>query len=133
MWNPRPTFDDRDAEILATRAAALMKNPINVGDFVRFADGVTRRISYIWTDEHGAHLPNGIQTSAGGSYYLGSCYVSFSGALFNGVPFESLTDTGDTHDGDVWFFHHDYHTANNGVHCTAKFRVWTCSLPAERC
>lgn len=133
----RPTIDDRDRQILAERGAALMKNPINVGDFVTFADGVTRRVSYIWRDEHDQHLPNGVQTSAGGSYYLGGdaewAYVSMSGSLYSGVPFESLTDTGDTFDGDVWIFHHDYRTAHNGVHGTVKFRVWRCSLPAERC
>ncbi len=133
-----PKFDERDAEILTTRSAALMNNPINVGDFVRFADGTTRRISYIWTDGEGNMLPNAIQTSAGGSFYLGKldnggAYVSFSGSLYRGAPFESLTDTGDTFDGDVWFFHHDYATAHNGVHCRAKFRVWRCNLPAEKC
>lgn len=126
----RPTFDDRDAKILAERQAAIMKNPINVGDFVRFADGVVRRISYIWTDERGAHLRNGIQTSAGGSFYLSNHHVGFSGSLHRGVDFSTLVDTGDTHDGDVWFFHHDFHTAHNGVHCAAKFRVWRCNLPS---
>jgi hypothetical protein len=129
----RPTFDERDEEIRARRSVSLTKNPINVGDFIRFACGTTRRVSYIWTDEHGKILPAGIQTSAGGSYYLADGYVSFSGALYAGVPFESLVDTGDLHDGDVWFFHHDFATAHNGVHTTAKFRVWCCNLPAERC
>ncbi len=131
MWDPRPKFDERDAEIVATRAATLAANPINVGDFIRFADGTTRRVSYIWPGDDDA--PGSIQTSAGGSYYLGDGYVSFSGALFIGVPFASLTDTGDTFDGDVWIFHHDHACAHNGVHTTIKFRVWHCNLPAERC
>lgn len=134
----RPTFDQRDGEILAARQAGLMKNPINVGDFITFKNGVTRRVSYIWTDEHGEHLKNGIQTSAGGSFYLGKlddggAYVSFSGTLYSGVDFSTLEDTGDLHDGDVWFFHHDFSMAHNGVHCAAKFRVWRCNLDAERC
>lgn len=133
----RPTIDDRDRQIFAELGAALMKNRINCGDFITFADGVTRRVSYIWTDEHGDFLPGAIQTSAGGSYHLAGdaehSFVSFSGSLFWGVPFESLTDTGDTFDGDCWIFHHGFAGAHRDVHSTVKFRVWRCSLPSERC
>lgn len=131
-----PKFDERDAEILKQRNASLWTNVINVGDFVRFADGIIRRVSYIWPDISGDdthHRPGSIQTSAGGSYYLGDGYVSFSGTLYNGVPFETLTLSEDRHDGDVWFFHHDYAQAHHGVHCSAKFRIWRCSLNSERC
>lgn len=123
----RPQFDERDADILRARTASLAANPINVGDFVTFSDGTTRRVSYIWVWDD---KPQSIQTSHSGSFYLGDGYVSFSGALFNGVPFESLTDTGDMHDGRVWFFHHDFAERDNGVECTAKFRVWRCSAEA---
>lgn len=125
-----PQFDERDAEILRERAASLLANKINVGDFVRFADGVARRVSYIWTDEHGEIFS--VQTSGGGSFYLADGFVSFSGSLYHGVPFESLTDTGDRHDGDVWFFHHDFPGAGCGVACVAKFRIWTCNTEAPQ-
>lgn len=123
----RPQFDERDAEILRAREASLDANPINPGDFVTFADGTTRRVSYVWTYED---KPQSIQTSHSGSWYLGDGYVSFSGSLYNGVPFESLTDTGDKHDGDAWFFHHDYACADNGVQVAVKFRVWRCNQEA---
>jgi hypothetical protein len=132
----RPTFSERDGEILARRAAQLAENPINVGDFVRFADGVVRRVSYIWpdiSDDDSHHRPGSIQTTDGGSFYLGDGYVSFSGSLYIGVPFNTLTNTGDTHDGQAWFFHHDHACADNGVYFTTKFRVWHCSLKSERC
>lgn len=118
----RPTFDQRDEEIRTRRAASLLANPINVGDFVTFLDGTTRRVSYVWPGDD--DKPGSIQTSDEGSFYLGDGYVSFSGSLRQGVPFATLADTGDTHDGSVWFFHHDYHQAHNGVDATVKFRVW---------
>lgn len=130
----RPTIDDRDRQIFAERGAALMKNPINVGDFITFADGVTRRVSYIWDFGEG---PESIQTSAGGSYHLaGDAETGRRGRAnprTTRTRAESLTDTGDTFDGDVWIFHHGFAGAHRGVHSTVKFRVWRCSLPAERC
>src|SRR5216117_3642018 len=100
----RPAFDERDAEILAKRIAMLdeITGP-RTGDFVIFADDVTRRISYIWRDEHGAAFS--VQTSDGGTYYLGEGYVSMSGSLFSGVKPETLTLTDERRDGRVWFFH----------------------------
>lgn len=130
QWN---RLDDHDREIIAKRGAALLANgdPINPGDFITFACGTTRRVSYVWID--GDEGVKAVQTSDGGSWYLGDGYVSFSGALYTGVPFETLTDTGDTFDGDVWIFHHDHHCADNGVHSTTKFRVWRCSMEAPKC
>lgn len=131
----RPWFDKRDAAILEERAALLAANPINVGDFVRFADGIARRVSYIMTesgDDVANSKPEWIQTSDSGSFYLGDGYVSFSGSLYVGVPFASLVDTGDTFDGRVWFFHHDFAMADNGVECSTKFRIWRCDRVAER-
>lgn len=56
--------DERDAAMLAERIVALDKIPgFRVGDYVEFANGVTRRISHIWDD--------GPQTSDSGSYFLG--------------------------------------------------------------
>jgi hypothetical protein len=126
-----PEFDDRDQAILDERIAAYDEIPgPRVGDFVVFANDVTRRISYIWRDENDVVLS--VQTSDGGSYYLGKGYVSMSGSLYNGVKAETLTETDEKRDGRVWFFHHDWSTAHNGVDTTMPFRVFTCTEPATR-
>lgn len=117
-------LDERDRVILDERTAALDKHPgIRVGDFVRFADGATRRVSYLW--------PHGAQTSDGGSYYLGHGYVSMSGSLYSPVKLDTLTLTRETRPGAVWFFHHDHFTAHNGVHANIPFRLYECSLPTQ--
>jgi hypothetical protein len=124
-------LDDRDATILAERIAMYDEIPgPRVGDFVTFADGVTRRISYIWRDEH--DVPFSAQTSDGGSYHLGNGYVSMSGGLYAGVKPETLTLTDQQRDGRVWFFHHDHWTAHNDIHVTMPFRVFSCSAHAPR-
>lgn len=127
-----PNFDEKDAHILAERVAALnaRRESLRVGDWVIFADGVERRISYIWADEN--DVPFSVQTSKGGSFYLGDGYVSFSGSLFKPVKPETLTLTGDVRKGSVWFFHHDYSTAHNGVYAEMDFRVFKCSEDAPK-
>jgi hypothetical protein len=123
-----PTLDDRDLESFADRAAklAVTLDP-QVGDFIEFADGIMRRISYIW------HLDDGnrAQTSDGGSFYLGDGYVSFSGSLYPGVPVSSLNAANLMGPGRVWIFHHDHHTAHNRVEFFVPFRVWTSCLRAN--
>jgi hypothetical protein len=118
-------LDERDQEILATRIIALNAVPgPRVGDWVEFADRVTRRISYIW--------PDGVQTSDGGTYYLGVGYVSMSGSLHHIVPLTSLKRVKETRPGSVWFFHHDYPAADGGVDTSISFRVYVCALAAPR-
>jgi hypothetical protein len=87
-------LDDRDKAILAARVAAFdpTEGP-RVGDYVCFADGVTRRISYVWPDD--------IQTSDDGSFYLGKGYMSFSGVLYTHMPTETLTLTKGTRDASA--------------------------------
>ena len=122
-------LDERDTQILRERRAALVAiGGPREGDWVRFADGTERRISYIWRDEHG--VPFNVQTSRGGSFYLGDGHVSFSGSLFDGIKPETLTQTYEHRDGAVWFFHHDQRQAHNGVDAVIPFRVYECSLPA---
>jgi hypothetical protein len=124
-------LDDRDQEILAHRVGLLNKvEGPRVGDFVTFSNGVERRISYIWRDEQGTLL--NVQTSDGGSYYLGDSYVSMSGGLFPGVKPETLALTDSKREGSVWFFHHDLWIAHNGVGATLEFRVFTCTQEAPR-
>ena len=124
----RGTLDDRDREILSTRAFLFWARHFgpSVGDYVDFADGVTRRISHVWTF---GDLT--VQTSDGGSFYLGEGYCSFSGGLHPGVAMDTLALTGAMREGAVWFFHHDYTTAHNGVYTSMPFAVYTCSLPSN--
>lgn len=120
-----PEFDDKDAAILTERVATLdaVSGP-RVGDYVIFLDGTERRISHIWGD---GQSTDSVQTSDGGSYYLGNGYVSMSGSLYSGVKPETLMDTGEKRDGSVWFFHHDYATAGGRVYTTMPFRVFRCT------
>lgn len=128
-----PEFDDRDREILAERVAMLneVEGP-REGDFVIFvADDITRRISYIWRDEHG--IAFNVQTSDGASYYLGgNGWVSVSGSHYSGVKPETLTPTDQVREGSVWFFHHDAAGADCGVYASMDFRVYTCTQEAPQ-
>jgi hypothetical protein len=152
------TADERDEALVDARMAMLdrIRGP-RVGDYVRFADGTERRISYHWRsspsrkDEgctcevgdaveyhgHRDHCPaepwdGGCQTSDGGSFYLGDGYVSMSGSLYPCVPTSSLVLTEETKHGSVWIFHHDHACAHNGVHFEREFRVYTCDQEAPR-
>jgi hypothetical protein len=130
MYGIPPELDDQDREIIAARMAALSERPgYRVGDYVEFADGVTRRISYVW-DWEGE--PPGVQTSDGGSWHLGNGSVSFSGSLYVSVPGDSLTDTGSTRKGSVWIEHHGYLCAGSAVYSSEDFRVFRCPLDAPR-
>lgn len=127
--NVSPVLDERDTAILARRTAMLdADTDLRVGDFVRFADGTLRRVSHIWRDEQ--DRPESVQTSNGGTYYLGDGYVSMSGGLYRGVPASTLSLTAESRDGWVWFFHHDWTRAHNGVDVMVPFRVYECSLAA---
>jgi hypothetical protein len=118
-------LDDRDQAILSARVAAFdpTEGP-REGDYVDFADGVTRWISYVW--------PNDVQTSDDGSFYLGDGYMSFSGALYMPVPTKTLTLTETTREASAWFFHHDHRTAHNGVDVRVSMRVWISSAKAPK-
>lgn len=118
-----PTFDDRDATILAKRAALLDAIPgPRVGDWIRFEDGSLYRISHLWV---WGDPDDGAQISEGGSWYLGEGYVSFSGALYPSIPLTTLTRTDETRPGSVWFFHHNVSGAGRGVYASLPFRVYT--------
>jgi hypothetical protein len=125
----RNTLDDKDAQIVQRRSDTLIaQSEPDVGDFVIFADGVERRISHVWNweDDHD------IQTSDGGSWYLGEGYCSFSGGLFTSVKASTLVNTGTTRPGSVWIFHHDFATAHNGIDTQIEFKVWKCGEVAPR-
>lgn len=126
-----PQFDDVDRDIVARRVARREnKSGPRVGDFIRFVDDVTRRISHIWGDGSDPKY-DGLQTSSNGSYHLcESGHLNFSGSLYPPVPFDSLQLTDTTRMGRAWIFHHDHWTAHNDVVVEIPCRVYVCSLPA---
>lgn len=124
-------LDQKDKEILTARVAAFDPNQgPRVGDYVDFADGISRLISHVWED--GPGWLGGVQTSDGGSFYLGDGYMSFSGSLYNSVPHETLTLTEGTRVTGAWFFHHNWHTADNGVEVMVPMRVWKSTAIAPK-
>lgn len=128
-YDRRPELDDRDRAIIASRLAAFDGEPdVRIGDYVEFADGVTRRVSHVFPREWGDDY--GVQTSDGGSFYLDEGFVSFSGSLYSAVPHRTLTPTEHRRPGRVWIFHHDWPGRDNGVHDEIPFRVYACSEEA---
>ena len=116
-FDPRPTFDERDTEILQAREAAYnARQGPRVGDFIRRQDGQLARFSHDWGD--------GLQSSAGGSFYLGNGYGSFSGSLDPMIPQDRIQPTGELLLGWFWFFHHDFAGAGRGVNCEMLCRVY---------
>jgi len=124
-------LDERDRQILWERrhSIELTEEP-RCGDYVEFADGITRRVSHVY----GADWDDmaGVQTSDGGSFYLGNGYVSFSGSLYPSVSMTTLTLTGQQRAGSAWFFHHDWAMRDNGVDVTIPFRVYRSTANAPR-
>ena len=138
--------DERDALIVAARAETYdtIRGP-RVGDFVTFADGVTRRISHVWpADWHDdgiariqtSDLPGGDEPCRSGSFYLGDGYISYSGGLHGSVKADTLTETGDGESygtpGTIWIFHHDEWGAGRAVTRSMLFRAFTCTEEAPR-
>jgi hypothetical protein len=126
-----PALDAIDIALIAERMDAIDSHdgPL-VGDYMVFADGVERRVSYHWTD--GTGWDGGCQTSDGGRFHLTSCGCSFSGSLYPCVPTDSLTLTDEYRDGEAWIFHHDRRAAGNGVEFVTGFRVYRSSENAPR-
>ena len=129
IYDRRPELDDRDRGIIARRLAAFDQElDIRIGDYVDFADGVTRRVSHVYPREWGDDY--GVQTSDGGSFYLDKGHISFSGLLQGPVPRATLTLTEQRRPGRIWIFHHDWQEAGNGVDDEIPFRVYHCSEEA---
>jgi len=125
-----PTFDRRDQAIVAARAASLdADGEPRVGDYVVFADGVTRRIGERF-DFGTGEMPD-IQTAAvEGSFHLCAGYVRHGGSLHLPVHRSTLTRTDEQCDGRVWIFHHGHSGAGRDVSTRIPFRVYTCCLDA---
>lgn len=124
----RPTLDDRDRALIAALAALFDQCPgPRIGDFMDFGQ-VSPRVSHVWRLNTGDE----VQTSDGGSFYLGEGYCSFSGGLYIAVKVNALTPTAETREGDAWLFHHNQPMADNGVYFHIPFRVYRCALDAPR-
>jgi hypothetical protein len=78
--------------------------------------GELERFSHDWGD--------GLQTSPGGSWYMGEGYVSFSGGLNPTIPIERIERTEETRDGCFWLFHHNFWGTGRGVDFRAPCRVY---------
>ena len=143
---PLVVIDERDALIVAARAETYetIHGP-RVGDFVVFADGVTRRISHVWAADcyddgiarlQTSSLPGSDEPWHSGTYYLGNGYVSYSGGLHGSVKADTLTEAGNGDSygtpGTIWIFHHDLRGAGRGVTRSMLFRAFTCSEEAPR-
>lgn len=86
-----------------------------VGEFLKFK-GRYIRFAYDWG--------NLLQTTRGGSFYLGDGYCDFSGSLEHGIDKDKIELTSEIRNGRVWFFDSDIWGANRGVDFDMPFRVW---------
>ncbi len=110
--------DEYDKGIANERNMVYMKiRGPRVGDFAQFPDGHYERFSHNWGED-------GFQTSEGGSFFLGSGYVSFSGGLNPTIPLSRIEATGEYKTGAFWIFHHNDKHADNGVGITIQCRVF---------
>lgn len=119
----RNPFDEQDMKIYQARIDSYnKKSGPRVGDYIIMEDGHYHRFSHDWGDS--------LQTTDGeygSSFYLDvNGYVSFSGGLKPSIKkkyiFRNIDP--DTKEGTFWFFHHDWHTASNGVYFSAPVRVY---------
>lgn len=120
--------DERDLQILKERQEAYdaIREPIT-GDCIIFSDGSEARITHVWTDENGE--PISIQTSntvQNYGFYLGKGYMSYSGGLNSGIPWSHFSECSEKRTAPVWFFHHDWAQAHNGVDAHLVCKVWKC-------
>lgn len=122
-----PTLDDTDRDIIMRRGHKYNGDRRDarpdIGDYVEFSDGIVHRVSHVWGD--------GVQTSKGGSFYLGEGYMAFSGGLEPSIPYSDLTDTGEMRNGGIWIFHHNYATAGGGVNGEIPFKVYRADRPTH--
>jgi hypothetical protein len=87
-----------------------------VGDYVITPEGKTQRAAYIWPDQ--------IQTCDTGSFHLGIYGASMSGGLDPGYKKDKFVNTGETKEGNFWFFHHNYPGADRSVGMSCACRVF---------
>ena len=109
--------DDIDKGIAMERCSLLREcEGPRIGDFCIMPNGSFERFSYDWGES--------IQTSPGGSFYLGRGYASFSGSLNPAIPKERIKATPTYKEGEFWIFHHDDRCADNAVGVLTYCTVW---------
>ncbi len=115
-----------NTELLENRTAMRDEHPgPRVGDYVLFPDDMPRDGKYERQVERFSHdWEDALQTSPGGSWYLGNGYASFSGSLNRSIPKVRLEDTGEVRLGSFWFFSNDHARAHNGIDVQAPCRVY---------
>lgn len=118
--------DQKDIELLNARMEAYnSRREMSVGDVIRFTDGKTMRVAYIWNDR--------VQPCWGGSFHMfsnGNC--SMSGSLDSAIPTNELKPTNERATATAWFFHHDFAGADMGRDFTYRARVWNIDRPSPR-
>lgn len=134
------SLDPRDQEYLEQMQSSMdaMREHIQVGHVVRFADGTMRVVSHVWHDEHDA--PDSIQTSDMhgdarlhlGISVRGVAYMEYSGGLYSGIPLSSLMRSNNFTYVDVWIWHHKFAGAGRGVSAKARVPIWECAWMPNR-
>ena len=114
-------FDEIDRRLLAKRIEAWnCRTEPRVGDFIIMPDGELRRLTHNWLI--------GLQTTwkgEGGTFYLSTDgYGDYSGGLDSQIPNDKIENTGETREGNFWFFHHDNARAHNGITVKVPCRVY---------
>lgn len=111
------------ADLEARIARRMAVTTPQVGDFIDYANGVTRRIAFVWSegvqsamDQPGMSVPSFQMLSTG--------ELSYSGGLHLATPTANLTDTGEFRPGVAWIFSRGVIAAGNGVDFNAPCRVW---------
>ncbi|MDR0285751.1 MAG: hypothetical protein LBI33_12825 [Propionibacteriaceae bacterium] len=118
--DPRIEASDKDRDIYRRRVAAYQerRDTVQVGDYALVPGGTYKRVCHLYDD-------GGVQLTRCGSWHLGEGgHLSFSGGLDPVIPQSSLRPTGETKDGDMWFFHNGEWCAENAVHGVMPLTVW---------
>jgi hypothetical protein len=118
-------LDAIDQEIIRKLIIARDQNgEPRIGDYVRFSTGELERFSHDWGD--------GLQTSAGGSFFLcNNGGASFSGGLNPCTSADKLEQTDAELPGSFWIFHHNVAGAGRGVHFKIPCRVYLTTASYE--
>jgi hypothetical protein len=125
----RPTFDERDAEILAARQRERDKlyeciTWPTVGDVVDMPDGKVQRVTHVWNLRDSGKFDIQLTVHEDQRFYLHrGGGMEFSGTLSPSVHSSRFTLVG-TAQAHAWFFHHDQVRAHNGVNCDVTVRRW---------
>ncbi|MBO0676814.1 hypothetical protein JRC04_04995 [Mycolicibacterium sp. S2-37] len=131
-YRVRGKLDERDEAARAERQAKRDASPkvVAEGDVIVFPTGERLRVSNTRGTYHGRQQ---VQTTTGGSFHwMSTGGMSYSGGLLSPINGDTLRPTDETAEVPAWFFHHGFATAHNGVHTTARVRVWRTTAEVPR-